>query len=732
MAEKQATVDSLVVIPVSLWERFLSLRIALSWEATAYIVILVAAAMLRFWDLGSRALHHDESLHATFSWYLYQGRGYTHMPMMHGPFQFFGNALVFFALGDSDYTARLLYAVFGTVLVGLPFFLRPYIGRVGALTAAALLAFSPTMLYFSRFARNDIYIAVWTLGMIICLWRYLDTRQHRYLYGLAALLALSFATKEVTFLTAALFIIYVDLLAGFQLVQKVQQQRELPRWAAYGLTLLLAPFAWLIVALWPLMRSLRQRLGWQEMPAIGDVLLVMGTFVLPQFAAFIQPVLEHLGWNMAEPWREVFGRHWTVEEGAGVFTVAALIVGTALVGALWNYRSWLMCAATFYSIFIVLYTSFFTNMEGFATGIWGSLDYWLAQQDVRRGGQPWFYYLMLMPVYEFLPLVFAMIGAIYYTIRGNAFTRFLAFWLAGSIFAYSMAGEKMPWLNVHLALPAIILGAYTLGRIWTQRRERRDDLPAVPWEAIVVAALAGLIGVFGPVGTFGVALRVALALVATGIIFGIALPGSFRGVPAIAAAVVVGVLLVFTVRAAWMLSFQHGDTPVEMLIYTQSSPRIPAIRNEIDDLARRTGLGYDLPITVDSTDGFSWPWAWYLRNYRRVSYPTLSPSGQPPDSAVVLASVANQSLLQQPGSRYVMLEQYPHRWWFPEGYRSFDKPTLRETLSSFWSAVKKGDTWQSWWRYFRDRKPPGSLGSVDAIFFLEQQYADLLTTPPQQ
>ena len=37
-----------------------------------------------------------------------------------------------------------------------------------------LLAFSPAMLYYSRFARNDILMAVWALGIVIAMWRYLD------------------------------------------------------------------------------------------------------------------------------------------------------------------------------------------------------------------------------------------------------------------------------------------------------------------------------------------------------------------------------------------------------------------------------------------------------------------------------------------------------------------------------------------------------------------------------
>jgi predicted membrane-bound mannosyltransferase len=81
------------------------------WELAAYVVLIVVALVMRFWDVGVRAMHHDESLHALYSWNLFNDLNYQHNPMMHGPFQFEANAAIFFVFGDSDVTARLLYVV---------------------------------------------------------------------------------------------------------------------------------------------------------------------------------------------------------------------------------------------------------------------------------------------------------------------------------------------------------------------------------------------------------------------------------------------------------------------------------------------------------------------------------------------------------------------------------------------------------------------------------------------
>src|SRR5713101_6145811 len=118
-------------------------------EALLWLAIILFTIATRFWDLSSRSYNHDESLHTLYSWYLYQGRGYKHDPMMHGPFQFHINALIFFLFGDSDYTGRLLPAIFGVVAVIVPLGLRKYLGRAGALLAALGIAIAPDILYYS-------------------------------------------------------------------------------------------------------------------------------------------------------------------------------------------------------------------------------------------------------------------------------------------------------------------------------------------------------------------------------------------------------------------------------------------------------------------------------------------------------------------------------------------------------------------------------------------------------
>lgn len=170
-------------------------------EIIAYVVLVAVALALRLYDLGDRPFHHDESQDAYFSWLFAKNGDYQYNPLLHGPLRFYLTAGIFKVFGASDFTARLAPALMGTAMVAMPYFLRRQIGRIAAFAAAVLLAIGPSYLYFSRFAREDIYIASITLALLVVTFRFLDQprRYHPALIG--ALLAASFATKESTFIT---------------------------------------------------------------------------------------------------------------------------------------------------------------------------------------------------------------------------------------------------------------------------------------------------------------------------------------------------------------------------------------------------------------------------------------------------------------------------------------------------------------------------------------------------
>ena len=174
-------------------------------------------------------------------------------------------------------------------------------------------------------------------------------------------------------------------------------------------------------------------------------------------------------------------------------------------------------------IFAVLFTTLFTNLYGLASGTIatdGTLLYWLGQHDFRRGEQPWFYYLLLMPQYEFIAVLFGVIATI---IAGDAsppgrgrpgnarsalrlpdVSCHLVHW---HLLALSWAGEKMPWLVIHIALPATLLAAALLGEAWERWRPVASDAGRARSHTGVGGAAVGALRIVARTGSLLVSRR---------------------------------------------------------------------------------------------------------------------------------------------------------------------------------------------------------------------------------
>ncbi|MBC8161648.1 MAG: TIGR03663 family protein, partial [Roseiflexaceae bacterium] len=184
--------------PASAWN--------LTVEQAVYLALFTIAIVAHVWGLGTRAYHHDETHHAFFSWRVYQGQGYTHDPLLHGPFLYFANAFVYFLFGDTNVTARLSVALFGSALVLMPYLVRRELGRSAALIAALYLTVSPVFLYVGRFIRHDPFAVAFELLAFIGIVRYVSTRRPLYLYLVAAALGLMCVTMESFFLYVAIML----------------------------------------------------------------------------------------------------------------------------------------------------------------------------------------------------------------------------------------------------------------------------------------------------------------------------------------------------------------------------------------------------------------------------------------------------------------------------------------------------------------------------------------------
>ncbi len=177
-----------------------------SGEAIAWAALLLLSAGLRFAFLGARPPHHDEAIHGHFAWELLHRGSYRYDPTYHGPLQYFVLALLFAVFGESDAVLRTYAAACGVGLTAVPLVVRPLVGRGAALAMGFLLGFSPSFLYFSRFARNDVPVTLFTALALALAWRQRLTS--RPLLPWAALfLALHAVSKETIYVTGVLWVI---------------------------------------------------------------------------------------------------------------------------------------------------------------------------------------------------------------------------------------------------------------------------------------------------------------------------------------------------------------------------------------------------------------------------------------------------------------------------------------------------------------------------------------------
>ncbi len=93
-------------------------------------------------------------------------------------------------------------------------------------------------------------------------------------------------------------------------------------------------------------------------------------------------------------------------------------------------------------------------------------------------------------------------GAEAHRLEPAPFIALLGFWAVTSLLAFSVAGEKMPWLTVHITLPAIFCTAWFLGRLidtidWRLLREKQGWLALVVLPVFVISLIASLVFVVG-------------------------------------------------------------------------------------------------------------------------------------------------------------------------------------------------------------------------------------------
>jgi uncharacterized protein (TIGR03663 family) len=199
--------------------RWAAARPTLTARPTLVAVVALTAMALaaRLFALGWRVFHWDEG-RVGYAILRYAATGHwEYRADVHGPFLFHVNSFVFDVLGASDFTARLAVAVVGGLLPAVAWLLRDRLRSEEVVALAALLAANPILLYYSRFMRNDVLVAAFSLFAVGFLVRAIDASSRRHLYAGVAALALAFTTKENALIYAGIWVGALALLFDHRL-----------------------------------------------------------------------------------------------------------------------------------------------------------------------------------------------------------------------------------------------------------------------------------------------------------------------------------------------------------------------------------------------------------------------------------------------------------------------------------------------------------------------------------
>jgi uncharacterized protein (TIGR03663 family) len=788
------------------FDRPLLTAVRLNWETVAWTLLLIVAAVLRFVDLGVRAMSHDESLHTLYAYYLYDSGKYEHNPMMHGPLRYHLTALAYFLFGDTDATARLVPALAGIGVVGMAYFFRRYIGRIGALLAGVLITISPSLLFHSRYIRDDIFIALFLMVWIYGAFRYLETQERRWLVAVTLGMILGILAMEAHFMSGAILGIFFVGLALWQVIGRRTLVAFLPSMVGFGFwyffhqrdqdVIGVIGLGLAVVVTLAMLWNYIDADAWQKVrvSASADLAVLMLTLVLP----FVSPMIHLAATTAGINWPEIDYQNPQNTATSVILTYIAVVIILAAISVAiawyWfgqrhvsenedepedaqaqgrglDFGTWAQLMALFWVVAILFYTTFLTNTrDGLASGIVGSLGYWLAQQKVERGSQPWYYYIFIGWLYEFLPIILSGAGIVIlirsllripgwnpvaeygirdtgYGIRdaddavaeavrasgdtlhtvqlatSNAqlatyFVIFTAWWIVGAWLAFTVAGEKMPWLLTHMALPMCVFGGWTLGRVindidWAAAwRSRALWLIGIS-PALLLVLLVLVWG--GPAAGWTVnALATTLQWVlGVGLVAGLAYlawrwgeaVGWASGLRLLGLGVVV-LLFLLTVRVSYRLTYINYDMATEYLVYAHASPDIKLALAEIDSISERTVGGRNIVVAYD--DESSWPMSWYMREYPNAKYYGQNPSSDSMSAPVIIVGPKNYEKVHPYVVRDYVKRTYRLIWWPDMTYFNL---TWGDIWQNIIDPVKRQRNWEIFfYRRYRDITADGTLG----------------------
>lgn len=624
------------------------------WLIACGITTFIAVVLRVYW-LTLRPFHHDEGVNGHFLASLIKDGIWKYDPAnYHGPILFYYSLAFTKIFGFETVPVRVSVAIFGVLMVVLVFYLKRYLGTIGTLSAAFLIAVSPGMVYISRYFIHEIIFIFLSLAIVVAVVRFID--QEKAGWGAAAyMFAVIFTLLAPTpVLVASLvggtsdgavstirFVLFVAAAAaaayGTKLLMNWRNGRPIYLLLASAAASLLfatketafitlGTMAIAAVCVWVWRRFTLAEFyekNWLYL-VIGFHIAVVAVLVYKRavvldaatwlsttfmtqgsrsydsftyYSILIMIVLAVASWFvfLSERYRK---NSTTIEEPADLtFSGFRQALGSstdaAIVGA--------GVAFVFVALIVVMFTSFFTYAGGFwkffeAYAIWKNTGDTAHTQNGFWGHLKW-----AMKV-ESAIVITSLLGIFVAYARGkHRFAMFSGLWALGLLLAYSIIPYKTPWLLLSFLLPMCLAGGYALNEMINSREVSLR----------VTAALLGVIG----------------------------------------AAVLI--------HQSYQHNFVRYEDEEMTYVYAHTRRGFLDLVDKIYYYSEKSGKGKDARIEIVTPD--YWPMTWYLKDHTQAMY-----NGSPIDTSTAEMIIAkkdqqDQIMIQKYSPHYKYVGVYPLR-----------------------------------------------------------------------
>ena len=283
---------------------------------------------------------------------------------------------------------------------------------------------------------------------------------------------------------------------------------------------------------------------------------------------------------------------WTAPKGARIQSLLAF----------WNWKHAALAMTAALIIWLLLFSSFFTN----AAGLLDSARTYLPWLKRAGGHSPhlhsWSFYLERLawfhpakgPVWsEGLILILAVVGTVVSLVgKKSPLLRFLALYTIVLTALYSAISYKTPWCLLNFYLGMILLAGVGAGALVEFFRARA-------WRGVMLAVLLGL-----------------------------TMQLSWQ---------------------AWRASFVYAADRRNPYVYAQTVPDLLNLVQRTEGLARIAPTGYETVVKVIAPDSDYWPLPWYLRRFKQLGWHENLPDD--PFAPIVLVSWKLDARLDEKSDR---------------------------------------------------------------------------------